>query len=125
LLGGCAEVPEDGNILYARDVLLQGLEQTYVFESRADVQAFLRLRPTSIALLAEASGHIDRAFGQGRTKILRLFRDDSGAASVFGVIAWPESLAVGREALAKFDQSWWLRNCNRADGGVNFNIELI
>lgn len=124
-LGGCAEGPKEGNIIYARDVLLQGLEQAYVFESRVDVQAFLRPRPTSIALLAEASAHIDEAFGQGRTKIVRLVYDDSGATSVFGIVAWPESLEAGREALARFDQSWWLRNCNRADGAVNFNIELI
>ena len=124
-VGGCAEEAGEGNVLYARDVLLQALEQRYVFESRADVEAFLKLRPTSISLLAEASAHIDQAFGHGRTKIVRLVRDDSGATSVFGIVAWPGSLEAGREALARLDQTWWLRNCNRADGTVNFNIELI
>lgn len=124
-LGGCAQAAEEGNILYARDVLLQRLEQTYVFESRADVQAFLRVRPTSIALLVEASVHIDQAFGRGRIKTVRLVQDGSGITSVFGIVAWPESIETGREALARFDESWWLRNCNRSDGIVNFNIELV
>jgi len=111
-------------MLHARDVLLQSLEQTYILESRP-TQAFLRLRPTAITLLAEASIHIDEAFGAGRIKAIRLVYDDFEGTSVFGIVLWPESAESGRDALARFDEAWWLRNCNRADGVVNFNIELV
>jgi hypothetical protein len=122
---GCAGEMEAGNLLYARDVLLEGLEEAYIFESRFETQAFLLLRPTSITLLAEASPHLDEAFGLGRTKTIRLVHDDFEGTSVFGIVFWPHSAESGRDALARFDEAWWLRNCNRAGGAVNFNIELV
>ncbi len=117
--------PEIGNVLYARDVLLRSLEQVFVLESRAEIDAFLRSRPTAIGLLLEASAHIDEAFGPGRVKAIRLVHDSSSGAMVFGIIFWTGTAESGRDALRHFDQRWWLRNCNRAGGAVNFNVELI
>jgi hypothetical protein len=120
---GCAGEIEAGNLLHARDVLLQGLEQAYILESRPETEQFLRIRPTVITLLVEAAAHIDAAFGTGRIKAIRLVHDGF-ETSVFGIVFWPESAESGGEALARFDQSWWLQNCTRASGVVNFNIEL-
>lgn len=120
---GWANDAAAGNALHARDVLLEGLEQQYVLEARAELRSYLRARPTAITLLFEASAHLDAVFGEGCVKAIRLVHDDS-EPSVFGIIFWPHALQRGREALAHFDQRWWLRNCNRAGGVVNFNIEL-
>lgn len=122
---GFAANLEAGNMLHARDVLLQGLEQSYILESRTETKAFLRLRPTAITLLTEASTQIDIAFGRGRIKSIRLVRDDFEGTSLFGIVLWPDTAESGREALERLDEAWWLRNCNRAEGIVNFNIELV
>jgi hypothetical protein len=113
-----------GNALHARDALLEGLEQEYVLEAHAEVRCFLRVRPTAIALLFEAAAHIKEIFGPGRVKAIRLVRDEIEGATVFGIVFWSDSLDTGKEALSNFDRRWWLRNCNRASGVVNFNIEL-
>ena len=122
---GCAGGNEPGDVLLARNVMLQVLDQSYILESRAETQAFLRLRPGAITLLAEASSHLDEIFGVAGIRTIRLVSDDSERLSVFGIVLWSDSADSGREALARFDERWWLRNCNRADGVVNFNIELV
>jgi len=123
-MGSASHVEAGNNMLYGRDVLLQGLEQAYILESAPETGTFLRPRPTVIGLLLEASARINEAFGPERIKAVRLVRDDSGI-SVFGIVFWPDSVESGERALARFDQTWWLRNCNRAGGIVNFNIELV
>jgi hypothetical protein len=104
---------------------MQNLRQLYVMESRTEVEALLRARPTAITLLTEASAQIDHAFGPGRIKAIRVVQDDFAGATIFGIILWPDSATAGVEALARFDRDWWLRNCNRASGIVNFNVELV
>lgn len=121
---GLANDAVAGNILHARDVLLEGLEREYVLENLAAVRSFLRARPTAIALLHEASPYINDAFGEECVKAIRLVADGVEGATVFGIVFWPGQLERGREALGNFDQRWWLRNSNRAGGVVNFNIEL-
>lgn len=113
-----------GNVLHAREVLLEGLEQEYVLENGPILRSFLRARPTAIALLFEAAPYIKDSFGQECVKAIRLVTDGLEGASVFGIVFWPGPTERAREALANFDQRWWLRNCNRAGGAVNFNIEL-
>jgi len=115
---------EAGNVLYARDVMFQSLKQSYVLESPIQTEAFLQLRPNVITLLVEALAHLDRAFGRDCIKAIRLVQDDFESTSVFGMVFWADPTQRGREALARFDQDWWLNNCNRAGGIVNFNIEL-
>ncbi len=122
-MGSASRVEAGNNLLYARDVLLRGLEQAYILESAQETRSFLRLRPTVISLLLEASARINETFGEAQIKAVRLVHDDSGI-SVFGIVFWQESVESGERALARFDQDWWLRNCNRAGGIVNFNIEL-
>ena len=118
-------VSEAGNMLDARDVLLEGLGQRYIVESSDEVLQFVRVRPNAVTVLLEASAHIDAAFGPERLRAIRLVRDDSEGSSVFGIIFWPGSAQSGDAALRRFDEQWWLRNCHRAGGAVNFNFELV
>jgi hypothetical protein len=100
----------------ASNVLTQGLlQQAYILESRPETESFLLLRPAAVDLLLEASAHIDEAFGAGRVKAVRLVHDDVEGTSVFGIVFWPESAESGKEALARFDEDWWLQNCNQAE----------
>ena len=119
---GSANDAAAGNALHARDVLLQGLEQEYVLD--VEVRSFLRVRPTAITVLLEAAAYLNQAFGQGCIKAIRLVPDDFESCSAFGIVLWAGSMEQARTALANFDERWWLRNCNRAAGIVNFNIEL-
>lgn len=107
------------------DVLLGEIEKQYVFQSRGELGEFLREYPATLTLLSEAANWLDAAFGPGKLKLLRLLQEDSGYSSVFGIVLWPGSVEDGHAALREFDQSWWLANCHRAGGLVNFNIELI
>lgn len=122
---GSADHLEAGNeVLHAPNNLLQSLEQSYILESPEETRSFLRLRRMVTSLLVEASAHINESFGEVRIRAVRLVRDDSGV-SVFGIIFWPDSIESGEQALARFDEAWWLRNCARAGAILNFNIELV
>lgn len=114
----------DQGSLADRAALVHSIAANYVLESPA-VTEFLRTHPAVVTLLSEASNRLDAAFGLNRVKVIRLIDDGSGEVSVFGIVSWPESIDSGRQALSKFDSDWWLQNCNRAGGAVNFNIELI
>jgi hypothetical protein len=101
----------------------KALDEAYVFEQRSAVVAFIqehRIRN----LLFSAIPQLNDSFGE-RMKTLVLETDDEGAETLFCLVAWTGPLDDARRALESFDRDWWLANCLRAHGKLNFDFSLI
>jgi hypothetical protein len=104
---------------------IEYLERTYIIDDRLAVLSFIernRLRD----LLLEASNPLQNAFGNmGSRKTLRLIRDDEGIDTLFCLVQFRGSVEAGMEALACFDEQWWLDRSERSQGKLNFDFEFV
>jgi hypothetical protein len=107
-----------------QDLALRELEELYVIEDRSAVAAFI-MQNHLVDLLLEAYEPLNAAFGESAVKRLSLIEDDEGFSTLFCLVSVTGDLDEARRALRSFDQSWWLANCNRPAGKLNFDFDLI
>jgi hypothetical protein len=104
---------------------LDGLERIYVIDDRSSVLSFIernRLRD----LLLEAKTPLGGAFGNLSTiNTLRLVRDDEGFDTLFCVVQFRGTVEAGMQALASFDEQWWLSRSHQCEGKLNFDFEFL
>ncbi len=110
-----------------QDVTLQlrSLQQHYtILGSNRLVIGLLEEEPALYALLIEAVGPLQNAFGEGRIIQLRIqVSDDDSFIKV--AVQLPASLGDDSErALRSFDADWWLNNCHRSGGTLVFDYEI-
>ena len=104
---------------------IEDIERTYVIDDRNSVLSFIQ-RNGIQNLLVEADNPLRSAFGKlGMIKLLRLVRDDEGADTLFCFVQFRGDVEAGMQALASFDQQWWLQRSPSAAGKLNFDFEFV
>ena len=56
---------------------------------------------------------------------LRAPIDEAGSQTLYAVAMWPGKLQDVRDALAKFDDEWWMARARQAAGYLTFTYELV
>jgi hypothetical protein len=56
---------------------------------------------------------------------LRAPIDESGSQTLYVVAMWPGNVRDVRQALARFDDAWWIAHSRQASGHLAFTYELV
>ena len=106
------------------EAALSEVRKHYMF-SDPSVHSFLNTHPTIADILLEAEPHLKTCFGASAMFSLRAPMDEAGSQTLYAVVLWPGNSRDVREALSRFDDSWWIPRCRRAPGYLTFTYELV
>lgn len=101
------------------------LRRHFGFPLDSSVLTFLTVHRNLPQLLLEAAIHLNTYFGPETVFNLRAPIDDSGVRTLYAVAMWPGNVRYVRDALARFDQAWWLGHSRQAASYLNFTYELV
>lgn len=107
------------------DALVEEVAKNYVMSDFSSLREILNERKILPEILVEGVPYLKRFFGVDCVFTLRSSADTSGAAILYAVVLWPGELAAVREALAQFDNAWWIARSSQASGYLVFTYELI
>ena len=107
------------------EATLREVRRHFVLPSNSSVATFLTEHRTLSQILLEASRPLRECFGAETVFNLRAPTDESGSRTLYAVTMWPGSLREVREALAKFDDRWWVARSQQASGRLIFTYELV
>lgn len=107
------------------EVLLSEIRRQYVLPADYSVAKFLAEHRTLPSILVEAVPELRARFGAQTVFALRAPIDDAGSQTLYAVAIWPGNARDVREALEKFDETWWIQHSRRASGYLTFTYELV
>lgn len=107
------------------EAVVNELRRTFVMPDESSVVTFLSEHRTIPQILSEAATHLRACFGTGAVFNLRVPIDESGSRTLYAVVMWPGKLRDVREALAKFDDRWWIAHSRQTSGYLTFTYELM
>ena len=101
------------------------VRRNFVVPAEASVTTFLTEHRTIVQILLEAATELRKYFGAETIFNLRAPIDESGSRTLYAVAMWPGEVRDVREALANFDNTWWLAHARNASGHLTFTYELV
>lgn len=105
--------------------LLKEVRKHFVLPADSSVIDFLTEHRAIPQILLEAVPWLKRGFGPNAVFHLRAPVDDSGSRTLYAVTMWPGTVRDVRDALEKFDDTWWIACSRRASGYLTFTYELV
>jgi hypothetical protein len=100
------------------------LERVYVHADDEAVKGFLSRHRTVAGLLLEGASALKASFGDDTILRLQVLPGDEHAGSIYALVSWEGSARDARNALAKFDETWWVKNADRVAGRITFDYRL-
>ena len=107
------------------EAALNDVRKHYVLSADAPVRDFLAEHRAIPQILLEAAPHLKMYFGCNAVFNLRAPIDEAGSRTLYAAVMWPGELRDVREALAKFDDNWWMARAGQAAGYLTFTYELV
>jgi len=107
------------------EALLSEVRRHYVLPADSSVVTFFTEHRTLSPILLEAVPELKACFGAQAVFSLRAPIDDTGAQTLYAVAIWPGNVRDVREALERFDDTWWIQHSRRASGYLSFTYELV
>jgi hypothetical protein len=104
---------------------LNEVRRYFVLPADSSVATFLSGHRTIPQVLLEAVVHLRACFAAGAVFNLRAPIDESGSQTLYVVAMWAGKVRDVRQALAKFDDAWWVAHSRRASGNLAFTYELV
>jgi hypothetical protein len=108
-----------------QEALLNEVRRHFVLPADPSVTTFLSEHPSIPQILLEAANQLSACFGTEAIFNLRAPIDESGSRTLYAVAMWPGKACAVREALAKFDDAWWIAHPQQASGYLTFTYELV
>jgi len=106
------------------EAVLGEVRKCYALPADSSVRDFLTEHRTLPYILLEAAPQLKTYFGEATIFSLRAPIDDAGSRTLYAVAMWPGRSRDVREALARFDDSWWIAHSRQASGYLTFTYEL-
>jgi hypothetical protein len=106
------------------EAVLNDVRKHYVLPADSSVVNFLTEHRTIPQILLEAAPQLKTCFGAEAVFSLRAPIDEAGSRTLYAVAMWPGKLQHAREALARFDNAWWIARSRQASGYLVFTYEL-
>ncbi|MEX2260387.1 MAG: hypothetical protein WD696_00470 [Bryobacteraceae bacterium] len=107
------------------EAVLNEVRKHYVLPADASVMTFLTEHRTIPQILLGAAPHLKPCFGADAVFSLRAPIDEAGSRTLYAVAMWPGKSQDVRDALAKFDNDWWMVRAGQAAGYLTFTYELV
>jgi hypothetical protein len=107
------------------EAALNEVRKSYVLPADASVANFLTEHRAIPEILLAASQPLRACFGAETVFNLRAPIDESGSRTLYVVAMWPGKLQDVRNALAKFDDDWWMPRARQVAGCLTFTYELV
>lgn len=104
---------------------LDEVRRCFVMPSDSSVSTFLSAHRAIPQILLEAEAHLKACFGRGVVLSLRAPVDASGSQTLYVVAMWSGNVRDARQALASFDDTWWMAHARQASGYLAFTYELV
>lgn len=108
-----------------REEALNEVRKHYVLPADASVRDFLAEHRAISQILLAAAPQLKACFGGSAVFNLRAPLDEAGSRTLYAVAMWPGKLRDVRDALARFDNDWWLARARQAGGHLAFTYELV
>ena len=97
----------------------------YVLPVDSSVLSFLTDHPAIVQILLAATPRLKQYFGTSTIFSLRTPVDESGVRTLYAVVIWAGEIRDVRNALARFDDEWWLAHSRQAPEYLVFTYELV
>jgi hypothetical protein len=107
------------------EAALNEVRKYYAFPADSSVRDFLTEHRTIPYILLEAAPQLKAHFGASAIFSLRTPTDDVGSRTLYAVVTWPGKSRDVRQALDRFDDSWWIAHSRQASGYLTFTYELM
>lgn len=107
------------------EAVLNDVRKHYVLPADASVRDFLAEHRAIPQILLEAAPRLKAYFGGNAVFNLRAPIDEAGSRTLYAVAMWPGELRAVRDALARFDNDWWMARAGQAAGYLTFTYELV
>jgi hypothetical protein len=107
------------------EAVVRDVQRKFVLPADTSVEDFLKEHRTLPQILLESVSPLKIAFGAQIIVSLRVPVDEWGARTLYAVAMWRDHARDAREALAKFDDSWWIANSQQASGRLVYTYELV
>ncbi len=107
------------------EAVVNDVRKHYVLPADASVRDFLTEHRAIPQILLEAAPQLKAHFGGNAIFNLRAPIDEAGSRTLYAVAMWPGELRDVRDALAKFDNDWWMARAGQAAGYLTFTYELV
>ncbi|MBZ5727924.1 MAG: hypothetical protein LAP87_23385 [Acidobacteriia bacterium] len=98
------------------EAVLNEVRRLYVMAADSSVATFLTEHRALPSILLEAAPQLRACFGTKAVLTLRVPIDDSGSQTLYAVAMWPGNVRDVRNALEKFDETWWIKHSLLASG---------
>lgn len=105
--------------------LLEAVSKEFVFQPEAPVKQFLDEHRSLSGILVESVPHLRACSGSECILSLRAPMDEVGSRTMYAIVQWSGSVEAVREALTKFDDTWWMTRSRQAAGYLTFTYELV
>jgi len=109
---------------FAKHDALREIRQHYILPSDSSVEEFLATHRSVPQILLAGVPQWKACFGANAVFRLRAPIDESGVRILYAIAFWPGKLSDVLDALARFDDQWWLANSSQANGYLVFTYEL-
>lgn len=107
------------------DDLLAQVRKNFILPRDPAAESFLNDHKSLPEILIESLPALRAAFGESAVLTFNAPLDEGGSRTAYATVVWPGSLATAREALARFDDEWWIRRASTAFGRLTFTYELV
>jgi hypothetical protein len=107
------------------EAVLNDVRKHYVLPADTSVRDFMTEHRAIPQILLEAMPQLKAYFGGNAVFNLRAPIDEAGSRTLYAVAMWSGELRDVREALAKFDNDWWMARAGQAAGYLTFTYELV
>jgi hypothetical protein len=101
------------------------VQKHFILPNDPSVATFLAEHGSLPQVLLEAVNPLRACFGKSTVFGLRAPIDESGSRTLYAVAMWPGKVRDARNALAKFDDDWWIAQSRQAAGYLTFTYELV
>jgi len=105
--------------------VLNDVRKLYVLPADESVRNFLTEHRAIPNILLEAAPQLKACFGGNAVFNLRAPIDEAGSRTLYAVAMWPGKLRDVRDALARFDNDWWMVRAGQTAGYLTFTYELV
>jgi len=107
------------------EATFEEVRKHFVLPNDSSVATFLREHRSLPQILVEAVAPLKACFGMQTVFGLRAPIDEAGSRTLYAVAMWPGKARDARNALARFDDDWWIAQSRQASGYLTFTYELV
>ena len=110
---------------FQTDAQLEEVRKNFILPRDGSAEAFLKDHRALPSILLDSLPALRSAFGDRAVLTFSAPLDEAGSRTAYAAVVWSGPLASAKEALAQFDEAWWIQRAPLAFGRLTFTYELV